>query len=320
MSGKSVMEMVWGTLLVICITFIGGLVLLCFWGMCSRDFLKFLCYAVIVMVLGLPLIDWCASALADAEQTRKDREITAQRNSEMNMYFGGNTYYNANGKTVQVVSDEEYLKLKKENEALKLKARLADLASQNMEVELATMKRKHQNECRQYSRLLEAARADVKAQQKAYREQREIDHLEHMELRAWRKTEKARKKRSDKLRSRVRKIRRRKKIDGLIVAVHDLAVASNTATECNIPLHRLEISNAIIALAEYLQPYNPSEELKIYLWDCRTVEALLNDIRESIVTTAFGKDWEKRILAGLIGLNVIEPSITLRAKRLLKAV
>lgn len=312
------MEMVWGTILIICITFIGGLVLLCFWGMCSRDFLKFLCYAVIVMVLGLPLIDWCANALADAEQTRKDRVITAQRNSEMNMYFGGNTYYNANGKTVQVVSDEECLKLKKENEALKLKARLADLASQNMEVELATMKRKHQNECRHYSRLLEAARADVKAQQKAYREQREIDHLEHMELRAWRKTEKARKKRSDKLRSRVRKIRRRKKIDGLIVAAHDLAVASKTATECNIPLHRLEISNAIIALAEYLQPYNPSEELKIYLWDCRTAEALLNDIRESIVTTAFGKDWEKRILAGLIGLNVIEPSITLRAKRLLK--
>lgn len=308
MSDKSVMEKIWITILAICITFIAVLVLFCFWGMCTVDFLKFLCYAVIVLVLGVPLINWCENALADAEKTRKDREITRQRNSEMNMYFGGNTYYNADG--VQMVSDEEILKLKKENEALKLKARLADLASLNMETELASEKRKYRNECRQYARMLDAARADVKAQQKAYREQREIDHLEHMELRAWRKTEKARKKRDARLRARVKKIRRQAKVNAAIVAAKNYTVAAKTARECKIPAHRLEISNGIIALAEYLKPYNPTEEFQVYLWDCRTVQALVKDIRESIIKTAFGPDWEELMLAGLIGLHIIKaPSL-----------
>jgi len=310
MSGKSVMEMVWGTLLALCIAFIGGLVLLCIWGMYSRDFLKFLCFAVIVIILGLPLLEISAGALESAGKTRIRRKSTTKRNSEMDMHFESNTYYNnADGKTitVQVIPDEEFEKLKQENATLKQRIRLSELTLQDTQRQLLIAKRNHQEECKQYGRVLDATRAKIRAVQDEYREQREIDHLEHMELRAWRKTEKARKKREDRLRARVKKIRQKAKVDAVIVAAKDYAVADKTARECNIHEHRLEISNAIIALAEYVKPNNPTEEFMVYLWDCRTVQALIEDIHESIVSTAFGPKWEGLLLAGMIGLRIIKP-------------
>ncbi len=309
MSGKSVMEMVWGTILILCIVFIAGLALLCLWGMCSRDFLKFLIYAVIVMVLGVTLIKWCANALSEAKKTRQEAEITTQRNSEMSMYFESATYCGADGKTItiQVVPDEELVRLKKENEALKQRARLAEFASIEANFKLEAAAGRHRDECRQYRRMVDAAREEVKTKEKEYREQREIDHLERMELRAWRKTEEARRKRDARLLARVKKIRNKAKVKAALAASKDYAVAARTAWECDLPAHREEISNAVIALSEYLKPHNPTEALQAYLWDCRTAKTLLKDIRASVVRAAFGSEWEELLLSGLIGLNIITP-------------
>lgn len=323
MSGKSVMEMVWGTLLVVCITFIAGLVLLCFWGMCSRDFLKFAFFAVIVTAIGIPLIEWCGNALAAAENARKSTHSSTNRNPEMNMYFESNAVFNnSNAKTVsvQVVPDDAILDLKKENEELKRRVRNSEFAAQEAKTELIMERRKYQSEtralrekfnrcfddCKQYSRLLNAARAQIKTEQKACLEKLEISHLERMELHAWRKAEKARKKQDARLRARVKKIRRQTKVGSVTIAAKDYSVAARVARQCDIPTHRLEVSNAIIALAEYVKPYSPTEEFQVYLWDCRTIEALLEDISESIVRTAFGEEWEEMLIAGLIGLNIIE--------------
>lgn len=333
MYGKSAKEVVLWIFLYICFVVVAGLLLLCAWGMFSRDVIRFLNYAIVVSILGAILFGLCLNALDRTETVRKQTLIKNKRYMEHMMYYQSKTIINDHGEIIiDMVSDEELLKLRKENEALKLavqntshtiremeKLRATERRGyQNQYNELVTKYERVQNDLMQYQQLFYAARDKNKADEKEWRGKLEISHLEHMELRAWRKTEKARKKRDDKLRSRVQKIRKRKKVTGVVVAANDLAVASKTARECSIPDHRLEISNAIIALAEYLRPYNPSEELQIYLWDCRTVEALLNDIRESVVKTAFGGDWEGHILAGLIGLNVIKPSISISLKKLLK--
>lgn len=250
------------------------------------------------------------------------------------MHFESKTIINKGGEIIiEMVSEQELLALRKENDALKLaihnvshtvreveKLRAAEREGyRNQYNALLHKYERSRDETTQYHRLFHAAREKHQMAEKEWRKRIEISHLEHMELRAWRKTEKARKQRDDKLRNRVQKIRKRKKVNSLIVVAGDLAIASKTERECNIPAHRLEISNAIIALAEYLKPHNPSEELWIYLWDCRTAETLLHDIRESVVKAAFGIDWEERILAGLVGLNVIKPHIPMALKKLSKA-
>lgn len=219
---------------------------------------------------------------------------------------GGNAYYNTDGTiTVQAIP-EELLKLRKENAALQHLVRQSESKAREAERQLTTATRKYDDDCRQYRHLLDAARAEVNAQEKAYREQREIDHLERMELWAWRKTEKARKKREARLRARIQKTRRQAKVNAAIAGDKDYAITAKTQRECAIAPDRLEISNAIIALAEYLRPYNPTEEFQTYLWDCRTVQTLLEDMRESIVRATFGPDWEALLLAGLIGLHIVD--------------
>ncbi len=256
MSGKSVMEMVWGTLLFICVTFISGLVLLCFWGMCSRDFLKFLFYAVIVMLLGLVMIDWCSAALSNARKNRENTETTSQRNSEMSMYFEGGTYFTTDGGTVTIqrMSIDDLVKLKKENDALRQRVRLAEYSSSEARFKLASAAERHQDECTQYRHLLNAAKAEIDRQKDSCRKQQKIDHLERMELEAWRKAEKTRKKRDARLRARVEKIRNQAKISAALGAAMDYAVAARAAWECDMPEYKQEVSNAVIALAEYLKP------------------------------------------------------------------
>lgn len=324
MYGKSVKETILWVLLLVCFAFVAGLLLLCAWGMYSRDFIRFLNYAIAVSTIGAALLALCVDALASAETERKRERIHDKRNVERMMYYESKTIINKDGEIIiEMASDDELLRLRKENEALKLAVQNTSHTVREMEKQRAAEREGYRNQYntlldryesarndfKQYQRLFYAARDKNKADEKEWRGRLEISHLDHMELRAWRKTEKARKQRDDKLRSRVQKIRKRKKVIGLIDAAGDLAVASKTERECNIPAHRLEISNGIIALAEYLKPYNPSEELQVYLWDCRTAENLLDDIRAAIVKTAFGVDWENRILSGLVGLNIITAAV-----------
>ena len=324
MFGKSAKEVVLWVLLLICFAFVAGLLLLCVWGMYSRSFVRFLNYAIAVSTIGTILLALCVDALASAETERKYAQIHDKRNVERMMYYESKAIINKDGEIIiEMASDDELMKLRKENEALKLAVQNTCHTVREMEKQRAAEREGYRNQYntllnkyersqddfKQYQQLFYAARDKNKADEKEWRGRLEISHLDHMELRAWRKTEKARKQRDDKLRSRVLKIRKRKKVSSLIVAAGDLAVASKTERECNIPAHRLEISNDIIALAEYLKPYHPNEELQTYLWDCRTVEILLDDIRTAIVKTAFGVDWESRILSGLVGLNIITAAV-----------
>ncbi len=305
----------------ICLAVVAVLLFLCVWGMCSLDFVRFFNYALVVTTLGMILLGLCVNALEKAESDRPP--IKNKRLTEHMMYYQSKTIINDHGEIViDMVSDDELLELRKENEALKQtvqnlgdavrkseKERAAERQGyHNMYNSLLDKYERRQEEVGQYQRLHDSLMKKHKAAEKEWKGRIELSHLEHMELRALSKPEKARKNREDKLRSQVRNIRRRKKVAGLVSAAGDFAVAAKVERELNIPDHHLEISNAIIAIAEYLRPHDPSEELCAYLWDCRTVDTLLGDIRESIVKTAFGDEWESRILAGIVGLNIITPT------------
>lgn len=315
---KNVKETVLWGLFYLCFAVVAVLLLLCVWGMFSRDFIRFFNHAIVVSALGMILLGLCVDALESAGATRKQTQH--KRNTEHMMHFESKTIINKAGEIIiETFSEQEILALRKENEALQLAIQNLGHTIHEVEMQRAAEREGYRNQynalldkyerrdddVRQYQRLFDSMREKRRAEEKEWRDRIEISHLEHMELRAWRKTEKARKKRDDKLRSRVQKIRKRKKVVGLVTAATVFAVASGVEREHNITDHHLEISNAVIALAEYLQPYDPSEELQIYLWDCRTAKALLNDIRSSVVKTAFGVEWENRILSGLVGLGIV---------------
>lgn len=321
MHGKRAKEVVLWILLFLCLAVMAGLLLLCAWEMYSQGFTRFLVYAVFFSIVGAILSGLCVEALANAEIMRK--KIQVKMDAELMMHIENKTIINNKGGEIifEAISEQELSTLKKENEALKQTVKNLGHTVRETEKERATERQGYQNlynslldkyerrqdEIMHYQRLFNSMREKHKTAEKEWRGRLEISHLEQMELRAWRKTEKARIKREAKLRSRVHNIRQRKKVNGLVTAACDLAVSSKVARELDILDHHLEIANAIIALAEYLRPFEPSEELRVYLWDCRTVETLLKDIGKSAVATAFGGDWEEHILAGLIGLNVIKP-------------
>ncbi len=218
---------------------------------------------------------------------------------------------------------QENEKLKKDNEILRQLNRNLEKILENRNIETAKLNEKHTaemkssqnkfddcfNDYKEYYRLYNEAREMIKLAEQQYREQRQIDHLEHMELLAWRKTEKARQDNARKLRSRIRKIRRQAKTNRLLSARNNFMATTETERQCHIVPQPDEIPTAVIALSEYLEPNNSTEEIQAYLWDCRSVESLIRDIQDGIVRAAFGIDWEENILAGLVGLHIIPPSL-----------
>ena len=228
-----------------------------------------------------------------------------------------------NGKTItiEVVPDEVYAKLKRD---IKVLGQINDNLMKIIQIrnnQIAKAEEKHAAEMKalqikfdacfddykQYYRLFNEAKEAMKQEERRHREQSQIDHLDHLELLAWRKTEKARQLNASKLRSRIHKARRQAKLKRLLTVRENYMNATEAEQKCNIVPLPGEIATAIIALAEYLKPYNPCEEIQTYLWDCGTVERLTRDVRAGIVRTAFGVDWENRMLAGLVGLGIMLP-------------
>lgn len=279
-------------------------------------------YAIAVASLGTPFLVGCVSALDAAQMERRNMILDiAKRKYEFMMHYENKTVINSNGSDIiiNMVAEDELLRVKMENGELKNEIQKLGHTIKTLEGARVRERKMYQDsnntliekldsyrsDCNQYRHLLHEAKANIKKEQRLRRDLVGKSYLERMELLAWRKTEKARKQRDEKLRARVAKIRRKTKVKSLISATEYLSTVSGTEREFGLERHRHEIANAIIALVEYMLPYEPSEEFLTYLWDCRTIEALKQDINAEVVLVAFGADWEKRIFAGLVGLGIV---------------
>ncbi|MDR1613547.1 MAG: hypothetical protein LBT97_12315 [Planctomycetota bacterium] len=294
-----------------------GLIALCVYGAFAHGHNHFWMYVVVGSLVGAPLIAVCLYRLAGAEQ---ERHIIEQKREQM-MHVENTIYINSAGSVQQTVTaaqeairigletavtalKEEILVLERELDLLKKKAKASDLVHKGekeaLERECDTLRKERVK----FSNLYDDLAAMYVAENRKYREKCAEGVETRAELGALRRAEQKRLAVERRLLARVRKVRGRLRMRKIENARTSLAEAA--AVDRAMEPEPFEVSNAIIALQEYMSYYHSGKRLKTYLWNCFTIDRLKREIRDGVVEMAFGGEWEDRLLAGMIGLGIVE--------------
>lgn len=322
--GKSRKEVVWLGLFTALFLFLACLLCLCCWGMYSRSFARFFIYATHVFIFGAPLLCICGGCVLEAEKQRKRGFIINLKGLNTFTKFKSSTVTiqkDWNGKTITIQrSEADALKeLLDENDLLK---RTFDSLEQMFKERVEQHNRDTRNHVHaiddlrnrlgealkdrnRYHELLVETVAQKEELNEQYHQLRLIRDKEQTETTALKRIAEKQKTKEKRLLERIKKSRKKRLVRKLAKSRKYLDTAMDVSYLFDHKLDSGEVADGIIELVIYLNHYKPTNDLREYAWSCRTVEKLLHDIRFGVVEDVFGREWENRMLSGLVGLNII---------------